>query len=228
MPIYANPPSGGGELHPEGLFAATCVDVIDRGIEQIGDWAARPRVELRWLTSVEDEETGNRMVVMKRYTNSLHEKATLRKDLETWRGKRFTKEELQRFDLETLLQKPCQVQVQHILKDDGGTYANVTAVLPAAKGVPPVKPRMHEVHAPEGHWRASSGRSPASQRSHQRADRRQAQRLRRCRRSDPVLRRRASGAPSPSTSSTRPGRKIHDRAVFIASRTTMASRSSPR
>jgi len=39
------------------------------------------------------------LMISKRYTMSLGEQSTLRKDLESWRGKKFTPEELQGFDL---------------------------------------------------------------------------------------------------------------------------------
>ncbi|MHA1379626.1 MAG: hypothetical protein ACTSRG_14730 [Candidatus Helarchaeota archaeon] len=44
---------------------------------------------------------------------SLHAKATMRKFLESWRGKKFTKEELEGFDLQKILGKPCQLQIIH-------------------------------------------------------------------------------------------------------------------
>jgi len=47
------------------------------------------------------------------YTLSLHEKANLRKDLESWRGKSFTATELEGFDLKNLLGVDCQLQVIH-------------------------------------------------------------------------------------------------------------------
>lgn len=49
--------------------------------------------------------------VSKFYTNSLNEKATLRADLESWRGRAFTENELRGFDLENILGKPCMVTV---------------------------------------------------------------------------------------------------------------------
>jgi hypothetical protein len=45
------------------------------------------------------------------YTNSLGEKANLRKDLESWRGRVFTDDELRRFDLESILSKPCMLTI---------------------------------------------------------------------------------------------------------------------
>jgi hypothetical protein len=72
---------------------------------------------------------------VKRYTLSLHEKANLRRELETWRGKKFTAEEGEGFDLEKLLGANCQLQVIHNEKDDGTVYANVQAIVPAGRGL---------------------------------------------------------------------------------------------
>jgi hypothetical protein len=75
-------------------------------------------------------EDGRRFIVTKQYSLSLHEKATLHKDLKTWRGKSFTFDELAGFDVEKILGAPCQLVITQQEKDDV-TYANVTAVLKA-------------------------------------------------------------------------------------------------
>lgn len=83
-------------------------------------------------------------IVQKRYTLSLHEKAGLRKDLESWRGKSFTGDELQGFDLEVLIGICCLLNVpRNVLQvnRDGDTYANVVSIMRLPKGVEPVKAR---------------------------------------------------------------------------------------
>jgi hypothetical protein len=72
--------------------------------------------------------------ISKRYTMSLHEKANLRKDLESWRGRAFTDDEAKGFDLHNLLGANCMVQVIHKHKD-GKTFANVTNVVQLPKGM---------------------------------------------------------------------------------------------
>jgi hypothetical protein len=71
-------------------------------------------------------------MVMATFTNSLHEKSRLRPMLEAWRGRKFTNEELDGFDLEKLIGANCQVQVIHAITDKG-TYANIQAVVPKQK-----------------------------------------------------------------------------------------------
>jgi hypothetical protein len=68
------------------------------------------------------------MAIGSKFTLSLHEKASLRKILQSWRGKAFTPEELKKFDVTTILGKPCLITVTHEPKDGGGVYANVGAV----------------------------------------------------------------------------------------------------
>ena len=49
--------------------------------------------------------------VSKTYTLSMHEKSTLRKDLESWRGKGFTELEAAKFDITKLLGVPCLLTI---------------------------------------------------------------------------------------------------------------------
>ncbi len=131
MPIIAS--SGGDfELAPEGLHSGVCVDVIDLGMED-SDWGVRHMVQLRWQIEAIRQD-GKRHLLYRKLTLSLNERATLRQVLETWRGKRFTADELKGFDLEKLIGANCQLQIIHTTKEDGRTFANVNAVLPPMKG----------------------------------------------------------------------------------------------
>ena len=132
---------------PEGTHQAVCVDVIDKG------WLPNPfkegsqqhKVDLAWQID-ELREDGKRFIVYKRYTASLNEKATLRHDLESWRGRPFTATELKAFDLETIIGANCLLNVVHKAgtKDPGKTYANIAAVMPLLKGMPKMIPSDYE------------------------------------------------------------------------------------
>lgn len=125
---------------PEGLHAACCVDVVNLGIVQ-GAYGAKHKVRLVWQLDTRDETAGRRHDVARVYTLSLHERAALRKDLESWRGRKFTDRELDGgFDLEKLVGVNAQVQVTHDLSDDGSCYANVSTVVPAGKGAAKLVP----------------------------------------------------------------------------------------
>jgi hypothetical protein len=73
---------------------------------------------------------GKPLIQTRNYTLSLGDKASLRKDLESWRGKSFTEDELRGFDLRNLLDKWCMVTVQHRTANNGNTYADAVAVTP--------------------------------------------------------------------------------------------------
>jgi hypothetical protein len=76
------------------------------------------------------------MAIGSKFTLSLHEKAALRKILQSWRGRAFTPDELKKFDVTTILGKPCLITVTHSPKDGGGVYANVGAVAKLPPGIP--------------------------------------------------------------------------------------------
>lgn len=129
MPIIAREPESKYTPAPEGLHQGVCVDVHDQGMQQT-PWGDKHKVLVIWQLEGVDEDTGKRYQVRKNYTLSLSEKANLRRDLECWRGRKFTKDELQGFDVEKLLGANCQLQVVHNLTDDGKVYANVQAIVP--------------------------------------------------------------------------------------------------
>lgn len=123
---------------PEGLHQGVCCDVVDLGLQET-PWGQKEQIRIVWAIDAQDEQ-GRMILVVKKYTLSLNEKATLRHHLEAWRGRKFTGEELQGFDLEKLIGANCQVQVVHNLGDDGRTYGNVQAVVPIGKGMTKLRP----------------------------------------------------------------------------------------
>lgn len=134
---------GGGnyKLAPAGLHQAVCVDVVDLGEEKSERYGkTQQKVRLVWQLGELDPETGKPFLISRKYTNSLGEKAILRKDLEGWRSRPFSKEELVGFDLERLLGVGAQLMVVHAEKE-GGTFSNVQAIVPVAKGAERLFPR---------------------------------------------------------------------------------------
>jgi hypothetical protein len=131
---------------PSGSFAGRCVAVYDIGThrDEKFDKSVRKCViswEIPEVTmATKDGETMPRFI-SNTYSVSLHEKANLRKTLEAWRGKKFTEEELQGFDLQKLLGVPCLLQVVHQTKA-GKTYANIGAIMSLPKGMA-CPPQVH-------------------------------------------------------------------------------------
>ncbi len=135
--------SGGNViLVTEGTHQAICNMVVDHGLQEttyMGISSHKHQYYIRWelpMERIEWEQDGEKKegpaVTGKFYTLSLSDKANLRKDLESWRGKKFTKEELDGFDVGVLLGKACQVTITH---NEAKTYANVTTVAGWPKGV---------------------------------------------------------------------------------------------
>src|SRR3989304_2084867 len=92
---------------PEGLHQAVCVDVIDLGLVKT-EWGEKPKVRLIFQIALfnDDEseqynpdftEGDRRFEVRRDFGLSLSEKSLLRPFLESWRGRKFTKEELEGF-----------------------------------------------------------------------------------------------------------------------------------
>lgn len=134
--------SSGGDYKPvpEGTYIAICIRVIDLGT-QVATYKGADKIQRKVLVSWEvpevraEDKDGKDMpaLISTRYTASLHEKAALRRDLEAWRGRRFTEDELRGFDLKNVIAQACQIQVLHTERD-GSTYANVSAIMALPKG----------------------------------------------------------------------------------------------
>ena len=129
---------------PQGVHQCVCVDVVDMGLQKqkFGNEPERQvqKIRLIWQLDEVDETKGRRFLVSKWYTASLHEKATLRKDLQSWRGRPFTSDELKGFDLDNVLGANGQINIVHKQKEDGGIFGAVEAIMPLAKGMVKIGP----------------------------------------------------------------------------------------
>lgn len=142
MPIIVEGSNAKYELAPAGNHRAVCYAIYDLGTQPGFEGKRTRKVRICWELSDELMTDGRPFSVSSPYTMSLNDKANLRKALQGWRGKPFTDEEIKRFDLATLLGKPCLVTVIH-REAEGKTYANVETVSPLPKGTPapdPVNP----------------------------------------------------------------------------------------
>lgn len=143
MGLTAKKTGDGGNYEPisQGLHHAVCYLLVDLGTqynERFGK--SIHKVMIGWeipTERIEIERDGKTVnlprAISNRYTLSLHDKAILRKMLESWRGRAFTEEELNGFDMKKLLGANCMVQIIHNKKDDK-TYANVASVVSLPKG----------------------------------------------------------------------------------------------
>jgi len=131
-----------GDFTPlvEGTHLAICNAVVDIGLQPTPWGTDQEHVWLRFEVSAErvqftrnGEEVDEPMVIWTRYNKTLSKKANLRKDLDKWRGKDFTTEELDGFELFNLVGKPCLISVVHNHVEDR-TYANVSGITKIMKG----------------------------------------------------------------------------------------------
>jgi len=120
---------------PSGSHVGICVDVVDLGLvksEYSGKAKTQHKIRIIWQTG-ELQDNGKPFQVSKRYTLSLHEKSSLRKDLESWRGRAFSGEELEGWDVESVLGAGALLSVVQNAAN-GTIYANVAAIMRPPKG----------------------------------------------------------------------------------------------
>lgn len=136
--------SSGGTSYapaPAGAHIARCYRIIDLGTQETtykGDTKQSHQILISWelpneLMS-EGDMAGKPFTISQRFTASLSEKAKLRAVLESWRGRKFTPAELNGFDLQNILGKPCMVNIVHTEKGDK-TYANIASVMQIPGGM---------------------------------------------------------------------------------------------
>lgn len=152
--------SGGGDFKrvPAGVYIGRCYSLIDLGTQlttgQYGE-KLQHKIRIGWELFGEDEagapltiEVDGKMMpltISKSYTVSLHEKASLRKDLAAWRGRDFTDEEAKAFDVSKLLGAYCMVNAT-TSETNGKTYTNVAGLTPLPGALKNAKPApVHEL-----------------------------------------------------------------------------------
>jgi hypothetical protein len=129
---------------PGGLHLARCYRIVDLGTQKSeynGETSFKRKVMIGWELHGEDSngapltiDDGKPMAIFKNYTLSWGEKASLRIDLQAWRGKPFSAEEMNRFDLKNILGQWCMVNV--IEKPvNGKLYSNVASLAPVPQVV---------------------------------------------------------------------------------------------
>lgn len=130
MSLTATVNKGDYEKHPEGMFAARCYQVIDLGTHLDERWGKRKHLVRVVFETAETMGDGRPFTIGTRYTLSLHEKAQLRKDLESWFGKALNIEA--GFDMKSLIGKTAMLNIAH---SADGEYANIRAINPLPKGM---------------------------------------------------------------------------------------------
>lgn len=144
MSFIVEKKGGSFEQTPPGLHLARCYRIIDLGTqksEYMGQVKYLRKIMFGWeLHGVKEDGSplkmsdGRPFAMFKNYTFSWSDKATLRNDLQSWRGRPFSTEEMEKFDLKNVLGAWCMLNVIERAGQDSQMYVNVANISP----VPPV------------------------------------------------------------------------------------------
>lgn len=131
--------TGGGDYErvPTGMTLGICYGLVDIGLQEStyqGQTRIKPQVVILWETPGELMTDGRPFGISKVYTASMHENAGLRKDIESWRGKKLSESEAEEFDLIAVLGKPCLLNITEATKGER-TYTNVGSITPIMKNM---------------------------------------------------------------------------------------------
>jgi hypothetical protein len=135
------------------MYLARCYRIVDLGTqksEYLGQIKNLPKVMLQFEVHGEDDAgkalvtaKGEPMSISKNFTLSLAEKATLRKDLQTWRGKEFTADELRGFQIDNVLGAWAMIAITKAMGNNGKEYTNIANINSV--------PKAMKANLPEGH-----------------------------------------------------------------------------
>jgi len=152
MALIAKESSGGSFTPiPSGVHLACCYRIVDLGTQKTsfqGKDNFLHKILIQFEIHGDDDNgmplmtsQGEPMSISKRYTLSLGEKSSLRKDLQSWRGKQFSADELRGFELQNLLGAWCMLNVT---EDNSGdkTYTNISAITPVPAAMRKTLPEM--------------------------------------------------------------------------------------
>jgi hypothetical protein len=137
-PIKASSKGGGKdfELVPAGTHFAICIGIYYLGVQAVtfeGETKEQPKVYFRFEIpdiQIEYEKNGQKVkgpaIIGREFTLNIGDKSNLGPFIANWRGKEFTKEEAEEYDVTSLLGKVCNLGVIHKTKGDK-TYANISS-----------------------------------------------------------------------------------------------------
>ena len=129
---------------PQGLHNAICYGIFDIGTHRNKNYDVdQHKIIIVWELPdqrIDIEKDGEKKNLPRAFSNeytlSLGENSYLRRDLESWRARGFTAQELKGFDIVKLLGVPCQLNIIHkpSKTDPEKIYANLSGVVKAIEG----------------------------------------------------------------------------------------------
>ena len=133
VPIIVKDSTSDFDPAPEGAWRAVCVDVVELGMVT-GQYGAKAMIRMAFETEEINPKNKKPFMVSQRFGMTLSSKGRLRPFLESWRGKKFTEEELKGFDVEVLIGANAQLGIVHNAVD-GKIYANISSIMKPARGM---------------------------------------------------------------------------------------------
>jgi hypothetical protein len=151
MPLYfSSKGSGDSKRVSPGTHFAVCDMVVFLGLQQTSGNFPKVVQQLyvrfeipteRWDFEKDGKKRSGPAVIGQTFTASMHKKANLRKQLAAWRGKAFTDEEADAFDVSKILGKSCMLSVTE--NESGGVvYSNISSFSALPKGSKLVQPEL--------------------------------------------------------------------------------------
>ena len=127
---------------PAGTHHAVCYGIIAVGTQPSEKFTPRQKIVVCFeipseRITIKDQDLPRG--ISKRYTLSLNEKSILRKDLQSWRGKPFTQEELNGFDVSKVIGSNCLISVLHSDRA-GAVYADISGISALPRQMASVRP----------------------------------------------------------------------------------------
>lgn len=158
--IVSRPEGGDYEDVPTGLHQAVCVRVFDLGLQAgFNNGPAQHKVCILWEI-LERKSNGQRFLVSRDFTASLHAKSNLTSFLEGWRGRAFTEAELSGFDLDVLVGAPCALNLVETTTQAGKRFVQVQTAMRLLKGQHPLQVETAPDHIPHNIQRKLETRMP--------------------------------------------------------------------
>lgn len=126
---------------PAGMHLARCYRIVDKGTQKGFQDKYQPTVMIQFEIHGEDDNgrpmttaDGRPLSISKSYNCTLAEKSNLRKDLQMWRGKEFTAQELRGFELKNILGHWAMLTISRA-ESNGKTYSRIEAINPVMKSI---------------------------------------------------------------------------------------------
>jgi len=133
---------------PAGTHHAVCYGIIAVGTQPSEKFTPRQKIIVCFeipaeRITIKDQDLPRG--ISKRYTLSLNEKSSLRKDLQSWRGKPFTQEELNGFDVSKVIGSNCLISVLHSDRA-GAVYADISGISALPRQMASVRPENQPLY----------------------------------------------------------------------------------